>query len=300
MGSTAGMRCVCNHSRKCLTRSSMARRCMPAGISSESNSSSNSPGTGCVIVKQASGVGAGKPHFAACLGERSNPQDVGGAFGDADRAAGVEQIEQMARLQALIVSRERQAAIDEAAAFLLGIGEMSGEAGGIGELEIVSGELSLSALEDIAVSHPLSAGRTVVIEIKDAFDALNKHREPFGPVGQLRRNRVAIDAADLLKIGELADLHPVEPNLPAETPSAQSRALPIVLNKAKVVQLRVDADRCEAREVKILTFRRCRLQDHLKLIEMLQPVGVLAIAAIGRTAGRLHIGGAPGFGPQRT
>src|SRR5262249_46765554 len=70
-------------------------------------------------------------------------------------------------------------------------------------------------------------------------------------------------------------------------------------DKAKVVQRRVDADRCEAREIKILTFRRCRLQDHLKLIEMLQPVGVFAVAAIGRSARGLYIGGAPRFGSER-
>jgi len=64
------------------------------------------------------------------------------------------------------------------------------------------------------------------------------------------------------------------------------------------VQRGVNADRCEAREIKILTFRWCRLQDHLKLIEMLQPVGVFAVAAIGRSARGLYIGGAPRFGSE--
>ena len=40
------------------------------------------------------------------------------------------------------------------------------------------------------------------------------------------------------------------------------------------------------------------LQDHLELVVMLHAVGVLAVAAVGRPAGRLNIGGAPRFGPE--
>ena len=109
----------------------------------------------------------------------------------------------------------------------------------------------------------------------------------------------AVDAADLLEVGELADLHAVAPDLPAEAPGAQRRALPVVLDEADVVQRRVDAERRQAAEIEILDVRRRRLQDHLELVVVLQPVGVLAVAAVGRPARRLDIGGVPGLGPER-
>ena len=44
---------------------------------------------------------------------------------------------------------------------------------------------------------------------------------------------------------------------------------------------------------------RRRLQDHLELVVVLQPVGVLAVAAVLRPARGLHIGGVPGLRPER-
>ena len=139
----------------------------------------------------------------------------------------------------------------------------------------------------------------VEVEIVDALDALHIHRQPLEPVGQLGRDRVAFDAADLLEIGELADLHAVEPDLPAEAPGAERRALPIVLDEADVVARGIDAERREAAEIKILAVGGRRLQDHLELVIMLQPVGVFAVAAVGRSARGLDIGGAPRLRPER-
>ena len=56
---------------------------------------------------------------------------------------------------------------------------------------------------------------------------------------------------------------------------------------------RIDAERRETAEIQILAVGRRRLQDHLKLVIMLQPVRVFAVAAVGRPARRLDIGGAP-------
>ncbi len=56
---------------------------------------------------------------------------------------------------------------------------------------------------------------------------------------------------------------------------------------------------CERAEVKLLQVRRRRLEDHLKLVVVLQPVGVLAVAAVLRPARRLHIGGLPRLRPER-
>ena len=52
-------------------------------------------------------------------------------------------------------------------------------------------------------------------------------------------------------------------------------------------------------QIERLAFVRRRLQDDLELIIMLQPVGVFAIAPIGRPARRLDIGGAPRIRAQR-
>ena len=62
---------------------------------------------------------------------------------------------------------------------------------------------------------------------------------------------------------------------------------------------RIDAERREAAEIEILAVGRRRLQDDLKLVIMLQPVRVFAIAAVGRAARWLDIGGAPRFRPER-
>ena len=52
-------------------------------------------------------------------------------------------------------------------------------------------------------------------------------------------------------------------------------------------------------EIELLQVLRRRLQDHLKLVIVLQPVRVLAIAPVLRPARGLHIGGVPGLRPER-
>ena len=50
----------------------------------------------------------GEPRLAAALGERADAADIGGSLGDADDAARVQQIEHVARLDALVVGRQRE------------------------------------------------------------------------------------------------------------------------------------------------------------------------------------------------
>ena len=61
-----------------------------------------------------------------------------------------------------------------------------------------------------------------------------------------------VDAAGLLEVRELRDLHPVEEHLPADSPRAERRRLPVVLLEAEVVLLRVDAEGDEALDVEVL------------------------------------------------
>ena len=62
---------------------------------------------------------------------------------------------------------------------------------------------------------------------------------------------------------------------------------------------RIDADRGEAAEIELLQVRRARLQDHLILVIMLEPVRILAVAAVGRAAAGLDEGGLPRIGAER-
>ena len=83
-------------------------------------------------------------------------------------------------------------------------------------------------------------------------------------------------------------------------PQAPSgRALPVVLDEADVVQLRVDADGVERAEVEVLEVGRRRLEDDLELVVVLPAVRVLAVAAVGRAARRLDVGGVPRLGAER-
>ena len=170
---------------------------------------------------------------------------------------------------------------------------------GVGEFEIVPGVFLLGLQEDVAIGDLLVVAAAVEVEIVDALDALHVHRQPLEPVSELARDRRAFEAGDLLEIGELRDLHAVAPAFPAEPPGAERRALPVVLDKADVVDRRVDADDLQRIEVEILDVGRRRLQDHLELVVVLQPVGVLAVAAVFGPARGLHIGGVPGLGPER-
>ena len=188
---------------------------------------------------------AAQPGLAAGPRQRPHPADVGGALGDADHAAGVQQVEQVARLQALVVGRQRQGGVarEQRLALGLGVGELAEQPLGVGRLEIEGRVLALGLQEHLAVGHALA----VEVEVVDVLDALHVHRQPLEAVGQLARDRLAVEAADLLEVGELGDLHAVAPDLPAEAPGAERRALPVVLDEADVVRQRVDADRRQAR-----------------------------------------------------
>src|SRR6185437_7414483 len=114
------------------------------------------------------------------------------------------------------------------------------------------------------------------------------HRQSLEAVGDLTRDRPAVEAAHLLEVGELGDLHAVQPYLPAETPRAQRRGLPVVLDEADVVHQRVEAERAQTPEIQIQDIEGRWLDDHLELIVVLQPERILAIAAIRGPARGLY------------
>ncbi len=89
-------------------------------------------------------------------------------------------------------------------------------------------------------------------QVEDAVHALQVHGDALEAVGDLAGDRVALQAADLLEVGELGDFHAVEPDLPAETPGAQGGRFPVVLDKADIVLQRVDAQRPQGIQIELL------------------------------------------------
>ena len=87
-------------------------------------------------------------------------------------------------------------------------------------------------------------------------------------------------------------------HLPADAPRAQRRRLPVVLFESDVVQPRVDAARFEALEIELLHFVGRRLEDHLILVMLEQPVRVLSEPPIVGAPRRLHVGDAPRLRPE--
>src|SRR5579871_4564262 len=294
-------------------RSSAAFACIRAGISSEKSSSRRSG----IRLRQPEPCRSRcpprfrvNPGLAAGFCQLAHAQDIALPLRHRDHPARVEQIEDVARLDALVVSWQRQRMLAAIAAlapagreiFLAGLfrhPELLEQHRGVGDLEIVPRIFLLGLKEHVAIGDALVAVAAVEIEVVDTVDALHIHRKPFETVSELARNRRAFDTSDLLEVGELRDLHPVAPAFPSEPPRAERWAFPVVFDKADVVQARIDADGGERLQIKLLQVRRRWLHDDLELVIVLQAVGVFAITAVLRPPRRLHISGVPSLRPQR-
>src|SRR5262249_49597635 len=81
---------------------------------------------------------AGEPGLAAAFGQSAHPGDIGLALGHRDDAARIQQIEDVARLQALVIGGERQRRlmIEQPGADLLRILELAKQDLRIARLEI--------------------------------------------------------------------------------------------------------------------------------------------------------------------
>ena len=58
---------------------------------------------------------------------------------------------------------------------------------------------------------------------EDVVDLLEVHRDAFGPIGDFSGDRGERNAADLLEVGELGDLHPIETDFPSQPPGPERR-----------------------------------------------------------------------------
>ena len=204
----------------------------------------------------------------------------------------------MAALHDAVVGGQREPCVEAGVALRLVVVELLAHHLDVGDLEVVGGELALVLEEDVAIGHGRAVGEVAPHQVVHGVDALGVHGDALQAVGDLDRDGVDLDAAHLLEVGELRDLHAVEPDLPAKAPGTKRGALPVVLDEADVVLRGVEADRLEGAQVEVLGVLGRGLEEHLELVVVLHAVGVLAVAPVGRAAARLRVAGAPGVGAQ--
>ena len=105
--------------------------------------------------------------------------------------------------------------------------------------EVVGRLLYFVLLKHIAVSHfPVRA--VGPYDVIDAIDALQVHSNALDAIGDLASHRVAFQPPNLLEIGELGDLHAVQPDFPAQPPSAEGGRFPVVFHEANIVDRHID------------------------------------------------------------
>src|SRR4030095_10569608 len=106
--------------------------------------------------------------------------------------------------------------------------------------------------------------------------------------------------AGWLEIGKLRNLLTVKPHFPAQAPGPESRAFPVILDKANVMLARVNPNRFETFEIALLRVARIWFQDDLQLVVHLHTIRVIPKAAIVRTDAGFHIDHVPGLWTQDT
>ena len=137
-----------------------------------------------------------QPGLAAGLGEIAHAQDVALALGHRDHATRIEQVEDVAGLEALVIGGQHHlvmiapvARSEDGAAGFFRVAEMAKQRFDIGMLEIVARIFLLRLEEDIAVSDAVFTLAAVEIQVVDVLDALHIHGQPLEPIGQLARDR---------------------------------------------------------------------------------------------------------------
>ena len=168
----------------------------------------------------------------------------------------------------------------------------------IGKLKVIGRKFKLIFVIHIAVGNRLARWQVAPHKVEHRILTLCIHGNTLKTIGNFHRYRINLKATYLLKVGKLRNFHTVEPHFPTKTPCAERWAFPVVFNKTYIVLFRIKADSCKRIEIKLLRIMRRGLNKHLKLIIMLQAVGVCTIASISRTTARLRVTRAPGLRTQ--
>ena len=171
--------------------------------------------------------------------------------------------------------------------------ELAQEPIGIAVFEVVGGLFDFVLMINVAISDDVTIKSFCPNEVVHIFHALQIHGKALDTVGDFAEYRGAVDTADLLEVGELGYFHAVEPNFPAQAPSAERRVFPVVFDKTDVVYFRVDTQFAQGVEIEVLNIGWCRFERNLELIVVLQTVGVVAIAAVFGAAAGLNVSGKP-------
>ena len=206
----------------------------------------------------------------------------------------------MAALHDTVICGKRQLAIEAGVALSLVIIELLTHHVDICDLEVICRELTLVFEENVSIGHGRAIGQVAPHDVIYGIHALNVHGDTLKTIGDLDGNGIDLDSAHLLEIGELGNLHAIEPDLPAKAPGTKRRALPVVFNETHIVLVWIQADSRQRIKIQFLTVYRRRLNKYLELVIVLHTVGVLAITTVGWTTARLRIAGPPGIFAQGT
>ena len=216
-----------------------------------------------------------------------------GALCGGDGAAGIEDVEGVARLQDVGVGGHRQPSLDHAGGLRdIVLVEPSVDLN-IGIIQVVAAHLVLLLAEGLTVGDDAAVGLARICDVLEMRDALLRHQDALHAVGQFNRDRPQILPTDLLEIGELRDLHAIQPYLPAKPPCSDRWLGPVVLDETHVVGVEVDPEGLQRPEVELLRVAGFGFQDHLKLGKRLNTHRVLAIAGVVGAHRRLHVGHIP-------
>ena len=118
----------------------------------------------------------GQPRFGTSPGKRTHAANIGLAFGDADDAARIQQVEIMARLHALVISRQCKAARDKLLTFVFSIVKMPKQNIRVRGFKIIVRLFDFGAVKHIAIAHTACICRTAVkIKLETVFNPLHIH-----------------------------------------------------------------------------------------------------------------------------
>src|SRR5439155_12113883 len=133
--------------------------------------------------------------------------------GYADRTTCIQQIEQVGRLDAVIIGWEGQPAGQQPLAFRLEGWKGGGQHADVRFLKVVFRPLDFRLVMNVSIGDRIRPGQVVY-----TVHLLEVHRDPLCAVSNLDRDRVEFDPPNLLEVGKLGDLHPVQADLPSKTP----------------------------------------------------------------------------------
>ncbi len=186
-------------------------------------------------------------------GQVAHLAEAGLPLGHPDGAAGIHAAKGVRALEHIIMGGDDQPLGQ--AGFGLGPVEVVhlAQAAYIGHLIIIFAVLELLLAAELSIFDGLVPGL-----VPNGSGVIEGDQDAVQAVGDLDGDGVEALAADLLEIGELGDLLPVQPDLPAQPPGRDGQLLPVVFHQADIVLARVDADGLERLQIEFHRVARDR------------------------------------------